>query len=137
MASPGDVIITMLRGDATLVGLVDDRIYEDMAPDKAQLPHVVFQNISGVEGYLLNGSVSSLDQRWQFNSNGTTKAQAKAVRDRVCAVMKTAYLEVDVAGAIEKVLGSVSQSVLDPRVDRATRDWYAINDFLITFGRAA
>jgi hypothetical protein len=45
-----------LSGDATLAGMVDARIYEDMAPEAASHPLIVFELAESADENAVNGS---------------------------------------------------------------------------------
>jgi hypothetical protein len=61
---------TTLKADATLQTLVDDRIYEEVAPEQSLFPCIVFQFVSGLD--VKNASVDPVmvDEVWIVKAIG-------------------------------------------------------------------
>lgn len=73
------VLANLLQAHAPLAALVGNRIQWDTLPQGAQQPSIVMYAISGVTDYTMQGPSGYVMTRVQFDSRGTTAAQARAV----------------------------------------------------------
>jgi len=69
----------LLLADATLAGLVSNRIQWDTLPQGSAQPSIVMYVISGVTDYTMQGAGGYVQTRVQFDCRGTTAASARAV----------------------------------------------------------
>jgi hypothetical protein len=73
------VLANLLKTQASLVALVDDKIDWDATPQGLGLPSVVLYVVSGVVGYTYAGPSSLIVNRVQIDSRGRTAAEALMV----------------------------------------------------------
>ena len=76
-------LITLLASDDTVVGLVSTRMYPNIVPQKASMPAISYQNISGFRGHVIAGPDSTVNSRYQINCWGSSYLSAKDVSDAV------------------------------------------------------
>jgi hypothetical protein len=80
MALEGD-LRTALTGDATVAGIVAGRIYQDVAPQEATYPHIIFEGPSGGPLQTSGGPSSTHNVTFFFVCRALTKLAAKALGD--------------------------------------------------------
>lgn len=98
MSSHREAIETILKGDATLTGFVADRIYFGRRPAKTAYPYIRFFNVDSVPDILLDGTIVSIDQRWQFDVVDERARGVEQIIDRLLDLLKMTYTSVTVAG---------------------------------------
>jgi hypothetical protein len=82
MSYQGD-ITAAIEANATLSGLIGNRVFADVAPSSATVPYVVFQTISG-RGETTHDGVRNLGHPLiQFSAWAATKVQATAIADAI------------------------------------------------------
>ena len=76
-----------LRADAALRDLIGDRLYYD-APrsNKSAFPYVAFFEVSLVTDHNLQGTSGLRENRIQFDCYGSTRIQAREIRERLLAL---------------------------------------------------
>lgn len=85
--SAGQVIFGLLSNDATVTGLVNGRIFPDVAPQRNSRPAIVYSEVSRVANNTLEAS-SSLDvSRYQITIGCTSRAEAETIGDAVRACL--------------------------------------------------
>lgn len=72
-------IVTILLGDATVTGLVGDRIYPVYVPQNTPMPAITIQRISAPRVHTFDGPSGMVKSRYQFNSWGTTYGSVEQV----------------------------------------------------------
>ena len=83
MAVIEEALVAILQADATVSGLVNDRIYPLVAPVGAELPAITYQRISGVRMETLQGPTGLAAPRFQFSCLANTYSQAKSLANAV------------------------------------------------------
>lgn len=143
MASPREAIDTLLKADSTLSNLVGARFYFERATEKnLAYPYIRYSCVSGVPDVLLDGSISSVDQRWQFDIFAETARACEQIREQLISVLKLLNTLVSVTNpadgvAAVKLLGSSPVSWMEPRQNWETGRYELNQDFMMFFGRAA
>lgn len=84
-----------------LKGLVGDRVYPDVAPEKAARPYITYQQVGGVGVNFLDPTVpSKKNARIQINTWADTRAAAGALSRQVEDTLRaTAALQISVLSA--------------------------------------
>lgn len=75
------VLANLLLEHAPLAALIDDHLHWDVMLPGAPFPNVVMFVISGVTNYTYSGPDRTQQNRIQFDSRGSTAADARAVAD--------------------------------------------------------
>lgn len=83
-------IVAALSANATLTGLVADRIRPDMADEADASPYVVFEEISSDPANGLDGHHGKTLSRVQITAWAATFEVARQCADAILAAMKTA-----------------------------------------------
>ena len=105
-------LYSILIGDATVLSLIDTRVYPGIVPPGADMPAVTYSQISGDREHVGDGPVGLVDSKFQFNcwakNYGESRTLADAVRqalDGFTGVQNTVLiqtvmleLEVDIDG---------------------------------------
>lgn len=110
-----EFLFEQLTGDATLAGLVGDRVYRNLAPPGATLPYVVFGFVAGLDRNAV-GSRSIMFTRPFYDIKGvvagTDSAAADAIADAIHAAVNGKQ-RLDVAAGELVVLGCRRESLVE------------------------
>jgi hypothetical protein len=79
-----------LTASADLVALVQNKIYTEDAPQGTPAPYVCSWNVDGIRGGNLSEAAETKNVRVQIDIYGSTKKQARQIRDLVCKAIDDA-----------------------------------------------
>jgi hypothetical protein len=137
MSSPREAIYTMLKADTTLNALVSGRFFFNKATELAY-PYIRFFCVDGVPDVLLDGSISSISQRWQFDIFTDSARDSDAIRAALLGAMTSGFKTVvvnapaDGSGSLS-LLGSIPKTFMEPVPDPDTHKLHCSIDFQIIF----
>jgi len=83
-----EALFSHLSGYAGLTALVGTRIYLGKAPEGAEKPYVVFQQVSGPRIHAMGSDPTISQPRYQFTAWAQTLLGAKTVSVQVIAALK-------------------------------------------------
>ena len=78
-----DELRTFLLEDATIAGIVEERVYPNILPQPATLPALTFAQVSGVRVRDLSGPTGRARPRVTVNSWASTYSAVRALADAV------------------------------------------------------
>lgn len=85
-------IYEILTDDATVSGLIDDKVYPALAPQATELPYITYQQISGIPYRSINNGVSNYAKsRFQVDCWASTPIAAKTLATAAKAALHTFY----------------------------------------------
>lgn len=85
---------------SALKGLVGNRCYPDVAPDKTQRPYITYQQVGGQAINFVDGSdPGKRNARMQVNVWADSRAQASALAQQVESALRASALQTTVLGA--------------------------------------
>jgi len=83
----GPALFAKLTGDSGVSSLVATRVYPQIAPENADYPHLVYQQISAGPARRLDGASDTFGTLQQVDIYARTKAVAETVADAVRACL--------------------------------------------------
>ena len=127
----------LFAADATISGLVDDRIYAERLPDTLDMPALLYTMIDGVPDQAFEGLTGLIDARYQIDvyADPDRQEDIEAIREALMG-LTSGYQTVSVNGNTFEI---VSISPVDygrymPEPD--TQDLRYSIDLLVQFGRS-
>lgn len=78
----------ILKADAQVSGLLADRIYEDLAPEKTVTPYLVWAEVSGTPENYLDGGANVDHLEIQVMIYDPYQVVASSIRSEVCRVLE-------------------------------------------------
>ena len=81
-------IYRILKADAQVFGMLGERIYEDVAPEKTPTPYLVWSDLSGTPNTSLDNITNEDDVMYQVMVYSSNQKTASDIRTAVCNVLQ-------------------------------------------------